>query len=328
VGAENAVRARLPGLSRSLSLEQRSGVALSFLYLALRPCAPVGPTLERSRGPGHRGRRTAPRGCCVAAPSVAAKSLLAGSGSPRRAEPGALGGSSGAFLRPARHLASMASGSRTTETDRRTPAAWTTGAVQRHCLPGSSPGQENPHLGIPADSRRADRHRSPVGAVDRVGHPAPVRSRTCTAAIRSDLVGVPQGAGDNHAGPPTSSPLTRCFSDPRSEHDGIATNGDPQRTYPRVSARRLTSLDLFSAPREPDGASLPSCGRDCVVGSGWPGTGPRRPRRPSCSAGARATAKLKCLLGKRRASGRFAKSALLAHQRQSKTARLAPVPRG
>jgi len=200
VGAGNLVRGAHQDF-RSACPDGKDEAWRSPCLHGLRSCAPAGPTrLEQARGPGHRGCRTAPRGCRLAAPGDAARSSLAGPGRACRAEPGALDGSSEAPLRPARDSAPMASGSGSAEVDLRTPTAWATRAAHRHRLLGYSPGPGEPDLGTTADSRGTGRHWSRAGAVDRVGHSAPARSRARTAAIRSDLGGVPQGAGDNHAG--------------------------------------------------------------------------------------------------------------------------------
>jgi hypothetical protein len=210
-----------------------------FCLPGLRSRAPASPALmEQAGGPGHRGCRPAPRGCCLAAPGDAARSSSGGPGRTHRVEPGTLGGSSETLLRPARDPAPLASRSGAPEMEIRTPTAWTPGAARRHRLLGRSPGPGEPDLGISADSGGAGRHRCPVGAIQRLGHPAPVGAGNLVRTSHQDFRwACPDGKDDVWRSPSYTWPSFVCSS-------WSVSHGAGKRTWPsRLSyyATRLPS---------------------------------------------------------------------------------------
>ena len=67
------------------------------------------------------------------------------------------------------------------------PSARATVDPGRHRPPGGPPGQGEPHLGLPADPRRAARHGHPTRSLERLGHLEAPRHRAFADAIGSDL---------------------------------------------------------------------------------------------------------------------------------------------
>ena len=167
----------------------------------LRPSAPAGPALqERATGPGRRGRHAPPRGCCLAKTGGPSGTASCRSSGTRWFEPASVGCPPGTLLCQAGDPPAMASRFGATEVDLSASTARTAGYSSGHGLPGSSSGKREPDLGLSADPGGAGHDGSSARPFERVGDPPPPRHRTIAEALWPDLVRVPAGPSDDHAG--------------------------------------------------------------------------------------------------------------------------------
>jgi hypothetical protein len=115
---------------------------------------------------------------------------------------------------------------------------------RRPARPGPPPGRREPHLGLPAHSRRTRRPRLPDRSLHRLDPPAQRRHRPFTPPSRSDLAPVSAGAGARAQPCGCASDYARA----RRPRRASATCGSPATT---TTCRRTTLRRDGSLPGSP-----------------------------------------------------------------------------